>query len=185
VLSLARRTDLTDAEIGIATGQLRRGLAIGGGIAVILLVLIIGGAALADRASLNLPVEFAACNAPRSAREVLFKSLIRVPLGTAIAEELFFRGVLFGMWAKARGFIQALFWCSLAFALWHVGPTIANQCPGAPTLVVSIGRDVAVTMALGAALVLLRRVTRGIVAPIIVHAALNSSLVVGGYIALR
>ena len=49
-------------------------------------------------------------------------ALIRVPLGTALLEEVAFRGVLFALWERAFSVPVAVFGTSLIFGLWHIGP---------------------------------------------------------------
>lgn len=58
-------------------------------------------------------------------RALAFYTLVRIPLGTAVAEEVVFRGVLFAAWLDA-GFsmVPAALCASIAFGFWHVTPTI-------------------------------------------------------------
>ncbi len=54
-------------------------------------------------------------------REVVGRALVRIPIGTALFEEMLFRGVLFGL--AARLGVGHAFWVSsLVFALWHLAP---------------------------------------------------------------
>ncbi len=53
-----------------------------------------------------------------------YQTLLRIPLGTALLEEVAFRGVLFGVWLETAGARRALIGSSVAFALWHIAPTV-------------------------------------------------------------
>jgi len=62
-----------------------------------------------------------------SARGVLFQSLIEVPLGTVLLEEIAFRSVLFAMLARRFGLTWAIVISCLIFGLWHVLPSIGTH----------------------------------------------------------
>lgn len=47
---------------------------------------------------------------------------IRVPFGTALAEELIFRGAVFGLLAQSLNNLPALLVSSAAFGFWHILP---------------------------------------------------------------
>lgn len=55
--------------------------------------------------------------------ELLYRTAVRIPLGTALWEEIAFRGVLYGLWNRAHGSAAALVGSSVVFGLWHVAPT--------------------------------------------------------------
>jgi uncharacterized protein len=111
-------------------------------------------------------------------RALLYQTLVRVPLGTAVTEEIAFRGVLFAA-ASAEGFPEPAAIASLAFGLWHVGPTyilIHVNRPDASTRtkVLVIAAGIVATSVVGLMLIELRIETGGLVAPIALHASLNS-----------
>jgi membrane protease YdiL (CAAX protease family) len=123
---------------------------------------------------------------PDELGQLLFEAVVRVSLGTALAEEVLFRGVLLGIWEKDRGRREGVIWSSVAFGLWHVGPSIQNQCPGTELSVIlmAVAGSIAITTLLGFFLPWLRHRTGGVLAPVIAHAAVNGSLVVAGYAAV-
>lgn len=59
-----------------------------------------------------------------STAALAYQTMLRIPLGTAFLEELYFRGVLHGVWAGWRGVRAAVVGSSVAFGLWHVTPTL-------------------------------------------------------------
>ncbi len=97
---------------------------------------------------------------------------IRIPLGTALVEELVFRGVLLGSLLHA-GAVQAVTVTSVAFGLWHIVPTMilarTNRLPG-----VIVPAGVVFTAVAGVFLGWLRIETGSVFAPFLTHALVNS-----------
>lgn len=119
-----------------------------------------------------------------------FRVLVRIPIGTALLEEVAFRGVLHGLLADARGLLWAVVGSAAAFGLWHIGPALelvrANRFgwgPGITALFV-IGAVVG-TAAGGVVLSWLRIRTGGIVGPLVVHASANSLATLAAFWAQR
>ena len=78
---------------------------------------------------LALPESVGSLEDPRiggdvSGADLAYLTLVRIPLGTALFEEVAFRGVLYGVWARDAGVRRALIGSTIAFALWHVRPTV-------------------------------------------------------------
>ncbi|MFN2588752.1 MAG: type II CAAX prenyl endopeptidase Rce1 family protein [Actinomycetota bacterium] len=116
-----------------------------------------------------------------------YQALIRVPAGTALLEELAFRGVLFAAWREAGGVAAAAVSCGV-FGLWHVAPSrtmVRVNAPSAPaaTAAGATAATVAVTALAGAALLWLRIDTGSLLAPFAAHATVNSLATVAGAMA--
>jgi membrane protease YdiL (CAAX protease family) len=119
----------------------------------------------------------------------LYDVLIRIPLGTAVCEEVIFRGAMLGMFLRRRTPLWAVIASSLLFGLWHVFPTldtlhlnpIGSVVEGSwiRTTEAVIGA-VAVTAAAGIGFSWLRLRANSVAAPIIAHAALNGAAFLGG-----
>lgn len=113
---------------------------------------------------------------------------LRIPLGTALAEEVLFRGVLVEAWRAAGLPIgAAALWAAAAFGLWHVAPTVIglrrNDARASPARVgAAVAGAVAATAGAGLGLTWLRLRSGGLLAPIVLHAAVNSG---AAYAALR
>ena len=64
----------------------------------------------------------------------LLTSLVLIPIGTVLVEELAFRGVLWGLLRRGRGTVTATVVSSALFGLWHVLPSLGlaadNQAIG-------------------------------------------------------
>jgi uncharacterized protein len=112
--------------------------------------------------------------------ELAFYVLARIPLGTAVAEEVLFRGVLFAVWRDVgMSSLGAALLASLAFGLWHVSPTIIGIRINDPQvsgrrLRAAVAGAVLFTTVAGLALTWLRLRTGGLIAPIVMHGGINS-----------
>lgn len=163
----------------------------------------VGGVLVTSAAALILVVPlFAAAAFDRTARliadaraagldtsAIVFEALLRIPLGTALAEEAAFRGVLFAAFER-RGTAAAVLVSSIAFGLWHVRPALELVEINFPRAGVRQAALFAVgavltTTAAGLGLVWLRLQTGGIGAPFVLHAIVNSLALVAAAAAHR
>ena len=119
------------------------------------------------------PVEAAAIT-ERSGAGLAYFLLFRQPVGTALFEEITFRGVLYGAWRRVGGDGAAMLGTSLTFSLWHIVITSRTVVEGgvvsAPAAVVA---GVVVSLAglfIGGLLfAYLRWHTRSIAAAVVAH----------------
>lgn len=190
LVALARRAGCRPADLGLSADELPHGLAVGAAAsaAVVTANGVVwrsrhGSTAFDDRRATEL-----------STSAAWFQALVRIPLGTALVEEVAFRGVLpalLGAPDRPRWFPAAV--SSLLFGLWHVLPSLhlagANQ--GAGRLAGRVGpagipiAAVAATTAAGAVLHGLRQHGRHLASPVLVHLAANLSGFVGARLADR
>ncbi len=108
-----------------------------------------------------------------------YQTLLRIPLGTALFEEVAFRGVLFGVLAQEAGVRRAAVWSSVAFGLWHVTPTIELmrliEWLSAPyVMAFAVLGGVAATSVGGLFFVWLRLRSGSVYGPILTHWSINS-----------
>ncbi len=159
-------------ELGLSAGKagesLLWGVAAGMGI---------GGPALA---TLVLPRRLrAALQDPRtkglSGSGAAYRALIRIPLGTALFEEMAFRGVLFGA-LLSYGTVHAVWVSAVVFGVWHVGPivTMARLRGTSRGLFVVAVEGVLLTTAVGALLALFRHYSDSVAGPMAAHGLVNS-----------
>lgn len=122
--------------------------------------------------------------------EAAYHLTVRIPLATALAEELLFRGALLALFRQRRSERTAVAWSSVLFGAWHVLPTIDDyQGNPASELLADPrrGRRLAVlatalsTAGAGVVLARLRLRSRSVLAPVLAHAAVN----VSAYLAAR
>ena len=110
-------------------------------------------------------------------RALAYQALVRIPLGTALFEEVAFRGILLALFSD-RGRVGAAVISSAVFACWHVSPTLnavrANvERPRVGQLMGAVAGAMLFTFAAG--LLLCRfRFAGGILLPFAVHASVNS-----------
>ena len=186
LLAAARRAGLGWRALGLGRRQLRPGLAAGAAVA--------GAAGVALATALALPGGTRLLADRRMAgvglAELAYHALVRIPLGTAVFEEVAFRGVLYAAVERERSQAAAVAVSSAAFGLWHVVPTYealaANglaQRPLAVALVVP--GAVLLTAGAGGLFCLLRIRTGGVLAPVLAHAGINSAAAVAAFVALR
>jgi membrane protease YdiL (CAAX protease family) len=124
---------------------------------------------------------------------LLYELLVRIPLGTALSEELIFRGGLLGLYQRRHSFWRAALMSSLVFGLWHVVPAMGSVSSNAAgeTLsstaarVAGVAGTVVATGAAGLVFCWLRKRSGSVLAPTITHAALNGLAVVGGLVVAR
>lgn len=109
----------------------------------------------------------------------LYRMLVRIPLGTALLEEVAFRGVLFGLWRHRHGEIRAALGSSIVFGLWHIRPTVdllaANDVATTPLLAGLAVAGAVVATTLGGLFFCYLRIRSGsLLAPLVAHAGINS-----------
>lgn len=128
-----------------------------------------------------------------STARTLYELFVRIPLGTALAEELIFRAALLGLYLRRHTFWKAAALSSLVFGFWHVLPAMGSVTSNAAgqNLATPAARAAGVlatvlaTAAAGLVFCWLRRRSRSVVAPWITHASLNSLGVVAGLVVAR
>ncbi len=170
----ARRCGLTWADLGLGNARLRRGLAVGAAAAGVVGAVYV--------AALSLPATSALFLDGRAAGPLgaaLFAALVRIPLGTAVLEEVAFRGVLPGL--VGGGWWRATLVSSGLFGLWHVLPSAAMSAnAGVDAALGGWGFAAQATMAVlftfvgGIAFCALRRWSGHLVTPMLAHVATNS-----------
>lgn len=176
---VARRWGRSWSDLGLDPDDARRGVAVGAAT-----IPLIAGALAAAAAIPTLRPYFQDDRVvDASPAEAARHLLVRVPLATALAEEVLFRGALFALFGAGAGRTGAVASTSLAFGIWHVLPALESHRsnPGAAEAAAPLGGPGAViagtvvaTAAAGAAFAWLRLRARSVVAPVIAHAALNS-----------
>jgi membrane protease YdiL (CAAX protease family) len=183
-LALVAGASLSDVGLGrtSASSGLRWGLAIAGVVAVG----IAFGALLPATRGLFHDQRVAGI----SGGELAYEALLRIPVGTALFEELAFRGVLLAVLLRVTSTVPAVAVSSALFGLWHILPTIsalrANElAEGAATAIGAVGGAVIVTGIGGALLCVLRLHTGSLIAPVLVHTSTNSLAIVAAFAVQR
>jgi membrane protease YdiL (CAAX protease family) len=178
--SFARRVGCSAGDLGIRPADAVEGLRVG------LAAAAVAGGAVALGGAVPGTRPFFDDQRVRDASsgEAAYHLAVRIPLATALAEELLFRGALLALLRRERSLTAAILWTSLLFGAWHVLPTLEGyERNAAGTLIGDPGRGrwlavlatTVATAAAGSAFAWLRLRSRSLVAPVLAHAALNAS----------
>jgi membrane protease YdiL (CAAX protease family) len=177
---VVRATGVDARTIGCDPEDVPRGLRWGAAVAGATTAVIAALRALDRRGTRFQDSRVAGASAPEAA----FHLLVRIPLATALVEELTYRGVILGLGLRGGDARRALAVSSLAFGLWHVGAALhpartaaAGEIVGdhGGTVAAAVVGDVIATTIGGAGFGWLRLKSGSIAAPALVHAALNAS----------
>ncbi|MEJ2886336.1 CPBP family intramembrane glutamic endopeptidase [Actinomycetospora aeridis] len=180
MVTVARLLGLTWADLGIGRGTWAAGLRWGGA-AIGVAVLGYGAVLVVAPEMLENPQLAGA-----SPGALLLRGLVLIPLGTVLAEELAFRGVLQGHSVRSLSARVALSTTAVAFGLWHLTVAMGpSAVPLPPTLQwTSALAVIAVTVLGGFALGWLRHRTGSVLAPIGLHLGTNAVGLVAAGVAL-
>lgn len=187
VVVLARRAGAEPTLLGTEAARLGAGLRWGAGAVLLVAVAVLLGVALAEQvpgAGLLLADE----RADLPASMLAWHALWRIPVGTALFEEVAFRGALLGLLLRQTSTPRAVAGSSLVFGLWHVAPTIVTleinevavtSWQGAATIAGAVG----VTTVAGVFFCLLRLGSGSLAAPVLAHWATNGTGLVAAWLA--
>jgi uncharacterized protein len=179
VLAASRR-QVSAADLGLGRDQLARGVLAGLAATVPVAAAVALGATVPATRRFFLDER----GTTGGTGYALYHTLVRIPFGTAVAEETLFRGSLLGLLLQRHPRARAAAVSSALFCLWHVLPTLETLRLNAAAATVrddpvrtaaAVAASVAVTAVAGLGFSWLRFRADSLVAPMVVHAALNSS----------
>jgi membrane protease YdiL (CAAX protease family) len=188
-LIIARRAGTTWTSMGLRRDRAARGLKVG----IVIVAAIVIGMAIA----LTVPAFNDVFRDERfiesSIGLLLFHALIRIPLGTALYEEVLFRGVIFGMLVRRYSPITAAVWSSVLFGLWHVLPVLdvirtnpaGSHFSGAPGVAIAVIAGVISTFVAGLVLLWIRLYANSTLASVLVHIGTNSTAIIAAILVLH
>jgi membrane protease YdiL (CAAX protease family) len=110
---------LSNEDIGFCKKNLLRSLLLG--FAVACAVIVPFALILLIRVNLGLAIKGPALPV-NTLQHLLWRSIFRIPLGTALFEEMLFRGFAYGFIGKWLSGLKTVLLTSLLFASWHVVP---------------------------------------------------------------
>lgn len=112
----------------------------------------------------------------------IFELALRIPVGTALCEELLFRSATLTAFARRGPRWRASLETAAVFGLWHVLPTLDALRAAEPATSIAdpatqreIAGTVAVTALAGLAFDALRRCSGSVLAPVVAHTAINGA----------
>ena len=177
-LLVARRAGTTWTTMGLRPDRVGRGVAVGGAIIGVIAVVLVVGVAIPATRDLFRDERVI----ENSTTWVLLQTFVRIPLATALYEEVLFRGIVFGMLVRRRSPVVAGLLTSVLFGLWHILPTLdtlqtnpaGNMFTGAIGLVVAIAGAIAGTFIAGLAFLWIRLYANSTYASVLAHIGTNS-----------
>ncbi|MTV27669.1 CPBP family intramembrane metalloprotease [Nitriliruptoraceae bacterium ZYF776] len=178
LLWVGRRAGLSFESLGLARDRWGSGLRVGLAAFGVVGVAIGIGVLLAETVP-PIGLLLSDQRAAVTGGDLAVYALVRIPLGTALFEEVAFRGVLFAAFLAVTTPWRATWWSSAVFGLWHVAPTAValslNDLVAASWLGVAlIVGAVLVTTVAGALFTWLRWRSGSVLAPIVAHVGTNS-----------
>jgi membrane protease YdiL (CAAX protease family) len=189
-LAAARTRRVPAADLGLGGDRVGRGLRVGLAAAAPLAAMVALGAALPATRRWFLDERATTGGAGYA----LYHTLVRIPFGTAVAEETLFRGALLGMLLQRHSRRRASAVSSALFGVWHVLPTLdtlalnpAGSAVGADPVRVggAVLASVVATAAAGLGFSWLRFRGDSVLAPVVAHATLNCSAFVAARLVAR
>jgi uncharacterized protein len=177
-VAIARHTGATWEDLGLSGNRFRRGIRWGAA-AGTAIALGVGAASRSEGVRARFIDERVTSHG--SARAT-YEFAARIPLETALSEELIFRGALLGVALDRRSTPAAVLSSSVLFGLWHVLPTwvgletaAVGQTDAArrPEHAATVAGVVSATTCAGVAFAALRLRSGSVIAPVLAHAALN------------
>jgi uncharacterized protein len=178
LLIIARLAGLTRGDLGVLAARVpagvRWGLAAAGVVAMVLLAAV----ALADVFP-PIAALLGDARAEAAGDGLVYATLVRIPFGTALFEEVAFRGVLLGWLLRVTSTSRAVAIASAVFGLWHIPPTavtlaINEVAVASPEGLAAIAGAVLVTTVAGVVFSWLRLRSGSLLAPVLAHWATNS-----------
>jgi membrane protease YdiL (CAAX protease family) len=182
-LVIARAAGTTWTAMGLRPDRAVRGLKVGGVVSGVIAAAIIVAIAIPQTRELFLDDRII----DASVASVLFQALIRVPLATALYEEVLFRGIVFGMLMHRGKPLTAGILTSVLFGLWHILPTLdtiqmnpaGDVFAGIPGITVAIVGSVLGTAGAGLGFLLVRLYANSTWASVLMHIGTNSAAMLG------
>lgn len=174
----ARGAGMASTGLGMGREAVLDGLRWGRNTALVVILVVGAAVVLRD----VLPVVGSLLSDRRAAlsgAELAWATLVRIPFGTALFEEVAFRGVLLGLLLQVTSPGWAVAWSSVVFGLWHVPPTLValrlNEVdPGSPAGIGALVGAVVITTIAGVVFAVLRLIAGSLLAPILGHWATNA-----------
>lgn len=188
-LLIARRAGTTWTTMGLRGDRFKRGVVVG--LAVIGVIAIGIAVAIALPGTRELFLDDRVID--NSIGWALFHALVRIPLATALYEEVLFRGIVFGMFVRRYAPLVAALWTSVLFGFWHILPTFdtletnpaGDLFSGAAGLAIAIAGAVAGTMLAGLGFLLVRLYANSTVAAVLAHIGTNSLAMLGALVVVH
>lgn len=175
LLVWARASGMTWSDVGLSREGLPRGARLGL-VAAAVITLVVVTLTLIPAVAHRFQVQ----GETLTATGVAWAVLARIPFGTALPEELLFRGLLLGLLLPSMTRARAVVWSSVPFGLWHVLPTL-DESSAVSGGVGAVAGAVVLTTFAGIGFAALRIRAGSLLAPVLAHTAVNTSALLVAY----
>ncbi len=189
LLVIARHAGATWDDLGLRPGTWQGGLRVGAAaMAVITATTVVLAAVPATRTFLA-DDRFLG----EGVGEMVYETMVRIPLATALGEEIAFRGVVLGLLLLWVSPLRAMLVSAALFGIWHVLPAISaletseavDVVPGAAGAFGAVIGQVLVTGFAGFGFAWLRFRGNSLVSPVLAHWAINGTAYLAGWLIVR
>jgi uncharacterized protein len=178
LIATARARGHSFHDLGLHPTTWRRGLAIGGAAALVVLIAVGLGTVIGSQDPETS--QMIASQADLGPLGLAWELLVRLPLGTVLVEAVIFRGVLFAEVKRAHSTLGAVIVTSVVFGLWHIGPTLRDlrELGAAVDPIAAVASIVLITTLGGVLFAALRLAGRSLVASALTHWSMNAAGIV-------
>ena len=190
LIGMARIRGATWDDLGLHPAKAKAGLLLGAAGAGVAVAIVFGGRSHPAAGAYFLDQRAA----DQHNHEVVYRASVRFPLGTALFEEVAFRGVVPAVWTlsgatKREGALAA----AAAFGLWHIipgkdaldGNPLASQLGQRGSQVIAVAAGTVITGLASLGFSWMRDRSGSLLAPWMTHAAVNSATYLAGVAAWR
>jgi len=172
LLLWCRWAGFTTADLGLAVARVKASALWGVALGLVLALPLVAFIALAPFLT-GEPVRAGEID-DLSGSEMAIRLAFRVPVGTALFEEVAFRGILYATWLRATDLRRTVLGTGVVFALWHTvitfrSVTEAQVVESAPLVALGYLGSLLGLFVGGAAFALLRWRTGGVAGPFFFH----------------
>jgi len=177
VSALAAKKGADFKDQGLSAADASRGVVCGVAAAIPIAAVIGAGHSFGPSQALYKSDHMLTASTGRAAYQVC----VRIPLGTALPEEIVFRGAVLGLLSRQHGKLRGTAISSLLFGIWHIAPVLTSPEGSLPFDRHRLGRtmwilgSILATAASGFLLCWLRFRSASIVAPWMAHTAANAT----------
>jgi membrane protease YdiL (CAAX protease family) len=188
-IAIARHAGVTWVDMGMWRERYRQGIQLGLLVMAAIGVIMLVGVAIPSTREFFIDDRVIG----ESTGVIMFNAFVRIPIATAFYEEMLFRGVLFGMFARKWAPLWAGLASSALFGLWHILPTLdtletnpaGEMFDGALGIAVAALAAVASTAFVGLGFLWLRLRANSTLAPVLAHIATNSFALLAAWVVVN
>lgn len=190
LVAMARAQGCAWDELGLDLSRARAGLRLGLAGAGLATAVAVAGLALPSTRQYMLDQR----SADQRNRDIAYRTMVRFPLGTALFEEVAFRGVIFAIWLRTGATkSQAALAAATTFGLWHIipgndaltGNPLASRFVSRRSRIAVVAAGTVISGLAGWGFGWMRDRSGSLAAPWLTHAALNGAVYLAGVAAWR